>query len=410
MANIHLTLPVDEVAVTGKQVTFEAPCNSSEVDGIVIDGIAFSIVDALGNPITSNSFVKGSLVSVILHLDTLKAFIQNPATYIEAVQYTPMGLTENEKSVARNNIDSAKSLISSKEGTIFSINDSSDNSFLKGLHVFGRTYQGTSSDLYANPIRLTSIGNSTGKVQVQIDDYLVSMDTPTGLPGIPVEADGNYVDDEGTHWVCDEIDFARGVYINRIGRVCFYSSTPVSGVNYDTCYTISLESIGAPPADNLKNCLCTRFNGSPSDAYNNAIFGGGGESNTISVAGSTVYISPSSQLNSIDSLQFAFGLWNSKGEPAELLYILKEPVEIPLPDSLIEYFRGVLIKKPTFVSSQAWVCVDYVADIKDYIDMKCGETPDEGETIMGGFNLVDKANGNVYYVFIEDGKLSMKLK
>lgn len=44
----------------------------------------------------------------------------------------------------------------------------------------------------------------------------------TGLPGIPVESDGNYTDSTGQQWVCDEIDFERGVYVKRINTVNLY--------------------------------------------------------------------------------------------------------------------------------------------------------------------------------------------
>ena len=36
------------------------------------------------------------------------------------------------------------------------------------------------------------------------------------LRGIPVSQNGNYTDENGQQWVCDEIDFERGVYIQRI--------------------------------------------------------------------------------------------------------------------------------------------------------------------------------------------------
>lgn len=44
----------------------------------------------------------------------------------------------------------------------------------------------------------------------------VSFSTPNGLPGIPVTSGGNYTDADGQQWVCDEIDFTRGVYVQRI--------------------------------------------------------------------------------------------------------------------------------------------------------------------------------------------------
>ena len=42
--------------------------------------------------------------------------------------------------------------------------------------------------------------------------------TPNGLPGIPVSSGGNYTDEKGQQWVADEIDFKKGVYVQRIGK------------------------------------------------------------------------------------------------------------------------------------------------------------------------------------------------
>lgn len=42
--------------------------------------------------------------------------------------------------------------------------------------------------------------------------------TPNGLPGIPVSSGGNYTDEKGQQWVCDEVDFKKGVYVQRIGK------------------------------------------------------------------------------------------------------------------------------------------------------------------------------------------------
>lgn len=38
---------------------------------------------------------------------------------------------------------------------------------------------------------------------------------PYGLPGVPVMTGGNYTDENGQQWICDEIDFKKGVYIQR---------------------------------------------------------------------------------------------------------------------------------------------------------------------------------------------------
>lgn len=56
------------------------------------------------------------------------------------------------------------------------------------------------------------------KVYEQVQETRkISVSTPNGLPGIPVSSGGNYTDLDGQQWICDEIDFERGVYIQRVG-------------------------------------------------------------------------------------------------------------------------------------------------------------------------------------------------
>lgn len=58
----------------------------------------------------------------------------------------------------------------------------------------------------------------------------LAISTPNGLLGIPVSSDGNYTDVDGQQWVCDEIDYARGVRIQRV----FEETVSLS---YDETYT-----------------------------------------------------------------------------------------------------------------------------------------------------------------------------
>lgn len=50
-------------------------------------------------------------------------------------------------------------------------------------------------------------------------EQLLTLPTPTGLPGIPVTSGGNYTDSTGQQWVCDEVDLERGVRVQRVYKV-----------------------------------------------------------------------------------------------------------------------------------------------------------------------------------------------
>lgn len=83
---------------------------------------------------------------------------------------------------------------------------------------------------YPQPIN--SIGDS-GSVDVVVSDnngnsQTLTVNTPNGLCGIPVDTGGNYTDSTGQQWVCDEVDFKRGVFVQRIGKITSYNNEQLS--------------------------------------------------------------------------------------------------------------------------------------------------------------------------------------
>lgn len=62
----------------------------------------------------------------------------------------------------------------------------------------------------------------------QTEDYepyhtpqTLTLSTPNGLPGIPVTSGGNYTDENGQQWICDDVDLGRGVYVQRVDKGAF---------------------------------------------------------------------------------------------------------------------------------------------------------------------------------------------
>lgn len=62
-------------------------------------------------------------------------------------------------------------------------------------------------------------------------EQLLTLPTPTGLPGIPVTSGGNYIDSAGQQWVCDEVDLERGVKVQRIDKGAFDATKPLAEQN-----------------------------------------------------------------------------------------------------------------------------------------------------------------------------------
>lgn len=62
-------------------------------------------------------------------------------------------------------------------------------------------------------------------------EQLLTLPTPNGLPGIPVTSGGNYTDQNGQHWVCDEVDLERGVTVQRVDKAAFDSTKTLAEQN-----------------------------------------------------------------------------------------------------------------------------------------------------------------------------------
>ena len=73
-----------------------------------------------------------------------------------------------------------------------------------------------------------------GAKTLQYEPYreqLLTLPTPTGLPGIPVTSGGNYTDSTGQQWVCDEVDLERGVTVQRVDKAAFDSTKTLAEQN-----------------------------------------------------------------------------------------------------------------------------------------------------------------------------------
>lgn len=140
----------------------------------------------------------------------------------EVVMYTAQTLNDAQKAQARKNIgavDEARQniLVGSETGNQIAVDDAFAAP-LRGLTVYGKSTQdGTPSP--DAPVPIVSAGDG-GTITVTIGDgadeqQTITLQTPNGLPGIPVNSGGNYTDQNGQQWVCDEVDLERGVRVQR---------------------------------------------------------------------------------------------------------------------------------------------------------------------------------------------------
>ena len=148
-----------------------------------------------------------------------------------AVLYTEQNLTGSQQEQARLNIGAADKarqnvLVGTETGNPISVDDAF-SAPLCGLTVYGKSTQdGTPSP--DNPVPIVNTGDG-GTIVITISDkhektQTITIPTPNGLLGIPVAADGNYVDGTGQHWVCDEVDFTNGIRIKRVSSFAVTAS------------------------------------------------------------------------------------------------------------------------------------------------------------------------------------------
>lgn len=143
-------------------------------------------------------------------------------------------LAEIEKAVAEK-ADKARQniLIGSETGNPVSASDAF-SAPLCGLTVYGKSTQDGTPSL-DNPVPIVSAGDG-GTITVTIGDgaderQTITLQTPNGLPGIPVTSGGNYTDQSGQQWVCDEVDLERGVKVQRVDKTCFDNTKTLAEQN-----------------------------------------------------------------------------------------------------------------------------------------------------------------------------------
>lgn len=100
-----------------------------------------------------------------------------------------------------------------------------------------------------------------GAKALQYEPYreqLLTLPTPTGLPGIPVTSGGNYTDSTGQQWVCDEVDLERGVKVQRIASFVINAenANDIFVTNEYTHVTVAVNArINTPEKTNALNTI-----------------------------------------------------------------------------------------------------------------------------------------------------------
>lgn len=234
---------------------------------------------------------------------------------------------------------------------------------------------------YTLSIDIEEIGTNKGRISKimllnkwESDEFFepfqhqqASLSTPNGLPGIKVDSGGNYTDSNGQQWVCDEMDFKRGKYVQRIGKVTFNGSEAWTlEANKDTAAKLfNTRANDASKVLGIK-LLCDGFLGTA--AYQTY----------LKNMECTVYQDNSGKYPNENWLYFRDDSCNTVSDfKAKIsnsnitaIYPLKVPIETDIPEETMTAYRKLCTNYPSTViqnDSGAGMEVEYVADTKQFI-------------------------------------------
>ena len=209
-----------------------------------------------------------------------------------------------------------------------------------------------------------------GEINVTVSDggtqsQTLAISTPGGLPGIPVDSGGNYTDENGQQWVCDEVDFARGVYVQRLNKKILTSALPwkfsLTVGNGNNNFQIRLTSeesatdiLDGKPTNSMCNFL----------KYATVIW----DDNEINLPkiyaiklGITASFPPDSEVNSLQKWnELLDGIGN-----CYIYYILDIPIETPLSAEQISAYKALHTYSPTTTvgnDAEAWMKVGVIME------------------------------------------------
>lgn len=182
----------------------------------------------------------------------------------------------------------------------------------------------------------------------------------SGLPGVPVSSGGSYTDSSGQQWFCDEIDFERGVYIQRVAAI---DSAALTGWNASSLVNANghVYIHAFPEAKPAGALWTTRKAASTPAAITKDQFVIQQNSSGVTV----LYIVS-------DASTAAQAAASIQAESSTLLYALAEPVErkLTLPALTL---RSQSPCTTVLNDGGAGMTVAYMADPKTYIDLKLAD-------------------------------------
>lgn len=114
------------------------------------------------------------------------------------------------------------------------------------------------SGTYSDTFTLMITGENQTEDYEPYREQLLTLPTPNGLPGIPVTSGGNYTDQSGQQWVCDEVDLERGVKVQRVNAVDLSACAIIGTTNLAVTKRLAIR-LPLKAKDYTVKALCNRL-------------------------------------------------------------------------------------------------------------------------------------------------------
>ena len=252
---------------------------------------------------------------------------------------------------------------------------------------------------------MLEVGSTATAFEPYKDGGSLTASAPCGLAGIPVGfgSGANIIDQWGQPWVCDEIDFGRGVYVQRVQRIVLDGDENITFDEDAFNVAGAIQSGGKAYMYGLCNAYPVATNYGEFIAGDFAVCNWSNDALRIRHGGSTDVA--------------AFRAWLA-ANPVTLYFPIATPIETHIPADELAAFRAMRSFKPTtsfFTDCGAEVAVEYIADTKTYINRIENDVLDLYNMV---YDLDIKVNssdifhdpytGKNYQLGVENGKLILK--
>lgn len=225
-------------------------------------------------------------------------------------------------------------------GAIWHIIASKDSVFDRILTIDEETTyhcyisNGTYNEVVSNP--MINAGSTALPCEPYKPAQTLIIPTPNGLSGIPVSSGGNYTDADGQQWVCDEVDFKKGVYVQRVA-----TETPkAKWKNFE-------ETADVPNRYCISGALVNRYrDGSTKCLISHGIYANWGIAPGWALNSTTFYYHPKEDVTKEEAKEQILGFINS-ANPLTFLGQLETPIEKPLTTEQLATYKALRTYSPT---------------------------------------------------------------